>query len=138
MASIKIIEPKEGDVLNRHDGDETSECLTITVHGTASGPVTVNGVQAKRSGDSFTCEVPISKFHTTITATSNEGTDTVRVLWNNGSRKRFRFSIDDNIQFLKDLGLHAEDYASLFDHWYLAFWREMHREYGSKVHMNNK
>ncbi|MCP4643225.1 MAG: hypothetical protein GY851_22450, partial [bacterium] len=27
-------------------------------------------------------------------------------------------------------------YASLFDHWYLAFLREMHEEYGTKVHIN--
>lgn len=51
-------------------------------------------------------------------------------------QKVFRFSVDDNIQFLKDLGLNAEAYPSLFDHWYLAFWRDMHREFGAKIHFN--
>jgi hypothetical protein len=136
MAPLQITSPKDGDVLNRHDGDETENSLTITVRGTASGPVSVNGIQCKQSGNTFSCAVPITKRHTTLTATSNGETDEVRVLWNKGSRKRFRFSIDDNIEFLKDLGLNEDKYASLFDHWYLAFWREMHQTYGTMVHIN--
>ena len=97
MAPLQITSPKDGDVLNRHDGDETENSLTITVRGTASGPVSVNGIQCKQSGNTFSCAVPITKRHTTLTATSNGETDEVRVLWNKGSRKRFRFSIDDKI-----------------------------------------
>ena len=52
------------------------------------------------------------------------------------SRKRYRYSIDDNIEFLHDLGTNPDAYNSLFDHWYLAFWRRMHEEYGAKIHLN--
>ena len=47
---------------------------------------------------------------------------------------RYRFSLDDNILFLRDLA--RSDARSLFEHPYLAFWQRMHREYGTKVHIN--
>jgi len=50
--------------------------------------------------------------------------------------KKYRFSVDDNILFLKDLGLNPGAYPSLFDHWYLRFWRDMHEEFHTKVHLN--
>ena len=33
--SIRIVEPRDGDVLNRNDGEETAESLRITVRGVA-------------------------------------------------------------------------------------------------------
>jgi hypothetical protein len=48
--------------------------------------------------------------------------------------RRYRVSTDDNILFLKDIA--EKDYASIFDNPYMAFWREMHRKHGAKVHFN--
>jgi hypothetical protein len=48
----------------------------------------------------------------------------------------YRFSIDDNILFLRDLAKNPTKYPSLFDHEYLRFWQEMHRKYGTKFHFN--
>lgn len=50
--------------------------------------------------------------------------------------KRYRFSVDDNIYFLKDIADHQKEYRSIFDNPYLGFWREMHRKYGTKFHFN--
>ena len=138
IAPLKITQPRHGDVLNRHDGAETGEALTVMVQGTAprGATVRVNGVEASVDGDTFSCDVPVLRRKTTVTAQAGDAVDEILVLWNRGSRKRFRFSCDDNIFFLKDLGTAPEKYASLFDHWYLGFWRDMHEQFATKVHLN--
>ena len=130
--------PCDGDILNRHDGEETPDGLTITVRGTApeGAPVRVNGALARRADDTFSCPLRLTERSTRIVAEANGSSLEARVLWNRVSRKRYRFSVDDNIQFLKDLGTNPDRYPSLFDHWYLAFWREMHQTYGAKIHIN--
>lgn len=135
---LEITQPRNGDVLTRHDGVETSRDLTVMVRGDApsGAPARVNGIPARVQGTTFTCEAPLAKKCNTIRAEAGEASDQIQVWWNKGSRKRFRFSVDDNIEFLKDLGLNADRYASLFDHWYPAFWREMHQAYGAKIHIN--
>lgn len=138
MSALSITWPHEGDVLNRHDGTETAQELMVTVRGCCpgGGPVSVNGAAAQVSGGEFTAQVALRERRTRLVAQAGEAREEVEVWWNQGSRKRFRFSVDDNIQFLKDLGSAPESFSSLFDHWYLSFWREMHRDYGSKIHLN--
>jgi len=135
---INITSPRDGDVLTRHDGTETAEGLTLTVRGEApgNGPIHVNGVPATQEDNSFLCQVTLSDRHTSLVAETGEARDAIRVFWNQASRKRYRFSIDDNICFLKDLATHPGRYASLFDHWYLGFWREMNKTFGAKIHIN--
>ncbi len=136
--ALKISSPWNGDILNRHDGEETADALTIQVQGAApaGAAVTVNGQQATVDGVSFTCAVSIKQPRTQITAQAGDASDTITVLWDRASFPRYRFSVDDNIEFIKDLGTRADEYASLFDHWYLAFWREMREEFGAKIHIN--
>lgn len=50
--------------------------------------------------------------------------------------KAYRFSIDDNIWFLRDLALNASAYKSIFDNKYLGFFKSVHDLYGTKVHFN--
>jgi hypothetical protein len=132
--------PVNGDILNRHDGTESRGALSVEVRGWAppGAEVRVNGLRVTRVGESFRCNIPLRQRENRIVATAQargrRWHDAVTVLWDKGSRKRYRFSIDDNIQFLKDLGL--GNYDSLFDHWYMAFWREMHRRFGAKIHIN--
>ncbi|MCC6446803.1 MAG: hypothetical protein IT210_25550 [Armatimonadetes bacterium] len=139
---LKITSPRQGDVLNRHDGSEGPDGLKVRVQGTASPglKVTVNGAEAKRSEERFECEALIASHDATIEAQGEGGgtscVDSVRVLWDKNSYPRFRFSIDDNIQFLKDLGTDPGAYRSLFDHWYLNFWRAMHQRFHTNVHIN--
>jgi len=126
---VKITSPRHGDILNRHDGNEGPEGLRVNVRGVApaGAKVTVNGTEARWVDEAFECETLIASREATITANAEVSgvvyQDSIRVLWDRGSFKRFRFSVDDNIQFLKDLGLNPGTYASLFDHWYLDFWR---------------
>ena len=62
--------------------------------------------------------------------------DEAMVLWDRDSFPRYRFSTDDNIRFLRDIARHAGTYQSIFENPYLAFWREMHAKYGTKIHFN--
>jgi hypothetical protein len=135
---LKITSPRDGDILNRHDGVETKSELTLQVKGTAPGnaSVTVNGVAAEVTEGQFRCSIAITNRRTHIVAEAGAARDEILVLWDRGSRKRYRFSVDDNILFLRDLGTEPDRYASLFDHWFLDFWRQMHQEYGTKVHFN--
>jgi len=134
--AIRITSPWDGDILNRHDGPETSEGLTIRIEGTAPAnqAVSVDGRQAEHDGEAFSAEVLLTKLETTIVAECPSGSDQVTVLCDRQSYKRYRFSVDDNILFLKDLAEQAPH--SIFDHWYLAFWQEMHDRFGTKVHIN--
>jgi len=138
--AIEIHHPINGDILNRHDGQESADALLVEVRGYArpGSDVRVNGRRATLLGESFRCSVPLRKRENRIVAKvrvgSREHQDAITVLWDRGSRKRYRFSIDDNIEFLKDMGLGS--YDSLFDHWYMAFWRDMHERFGAKIHIN--
>jgi hypothetical protein len=136
--TVRIDSPRDGDVLNRHDGRNDEQRLVVAVRGQASGesPVRVNGIAAERTGVSFICRVPIDRRRQTITAACGDASDSIEVRWDAASRKRFRFSVDDNILFLRDLGLAPQRYPSLFDHPFLGFWRRMHDVYGTKVHFN--
>ena len=135
---LAIVSPRDGDVLNRHDGKLTDEALVVQVKGTVplGTAVTVNGIAASVAGEAFTCSVPLTQREQTIEASGGEATASIRVLCDRNSRPRYRYSVDDNIQWLADLGREPDSFDSLFDHWYLAFWRRMHNEYNSKIHLN--
>jgi hypothetical protein len=139
---FRITSPWHGDVLTSYDGRETPDTLTVPVTGVASVgcEVTVNGVAADVRDGSFHAAAPLRQRRSDIAAVCRSGgadrTGAVTVLWDKGSRPRYRFSVDDNIEFLRDLGTNPEDYPSLFHHWYLGFWRRMHEEYGAKIHIN--
>jgi hypothetical protein len=57
-----------------------------------------------------------------------------RVVWAKNSRRRFRCYIDDHSFFLRDIC--AKNYKSIFDCFYLARLRQLHREFGAKINLN--
>ncbi|HPO14510.1 MAG TPA: hypothetical protein PLI09_13790 [Candidatus Hydrogenedentes bacterium] len=139
MGVVKINFPHDGDVLTRGDGRETPESLTIRVQGAVpegAGELSVNGTPATSQGTLFSCDVALRERRNTITVRGGGKEQTLDVWWKKGGRKQYRFSVDDNIQFLKDLGTNPDQYPSLFNHWYLGFWRDLHREFGLKLHLN--
>lgn len=48
--------------------------------------------------------------------------------------KRYCFTIDDNIRFFEEI--QKNGLKSVFDHPYLAMLRRIHRQYGTRVHLN--
>jgi hypothetical protein len=137
---IHIDDPIHGAVLNHRHGCQDAHGLTIRVTGHAplGVRVVVNGSEAARAGDTFAADVRLTETWTDINAAvqspSGAATHAVRVLWDRHSRRRYRFSIDDNSFFLRDLARNRP--ASLFDCFYLAGLRRLHREYGVKFTLN--
>jgi hypothetical protein len=94
-------------------------------------------VPAERQGDAFEAEVILRDHETDIVAKAADTASTtsaVRVLWDRNSRPRYRFAVDDNGFFLRDIW--QQQYRSLFDCFYLAMYRDLHREYGAKFVLN--
>ena len=136
---LRITDPPDGAILNRQDGELTAGGLRVWVEGASPGAsaVRINGGRAEVREGRFRVPVVLRERETRIVAEAGPGRrDAITLLWDRDSLPRYRFSIDDNIQFLKDIAEHAATYASIFDNPYLAFWREMHRNYGAKFHFN--
>jgi len=138
--ALRIDEPFHGAVLNRRHGEEVDGGLKIRVSGQAPARdhVTVNGTAAQRAGSSFSAELVLDKKETQIVAAA-EGSGgrqehCIRVLWDRHSQPRYRFSIDDNSFFLRDIA--GKSYASLFDCFYLKGLRELHAKYGTRFVLN--
>jgi hypothetical protein len=137
---MKICEPFHGAVLNRWHGQMADGGLKIAVMGEAAlrDRVTVNGAPAQRAGARFSAEVVLKDKETDIVALAagvRGGQEhRVRVVWDRNSRPRYRFSIDDNSFFLRDVT--QKKYASLFDCFYLKGLRELNKKYGVKFVLN--
>lgn len=137
---LRIIEPFHGAVLNHRHGRQTDRGLTITVRGEAplGERVTVNGIEAARAGMAFEARVVLAEREADIVASCRGATGRrehhVRVVWDRYSRPRYRFAIDDNVFFLRDIA--RKGYASLFDCFFLADLRRLRRDYGVKFVLN--
>lgn len=137
---LRIHEPFHGAVLNRRHGREVKGGLEIDVAGEAplGDRVTVNGAPARRAGGRFTAKLLLRETQTEVIAASvgalGRAEHRVRVLWDRHSQPRYRFSIDDNSFFLRDIA--QKQYPSLFDCFYLKALRDLHRKYGTKFVLN--
>ena len=106
---LKIEQPFHGAVLNHRHGRPTADGLTIQVAGSAplGDRVTVGGQPAKRTGTAFSAEVLLREHETDIVAvcegSQRRGEHRVRVVWDKHSEPRYRFAIDDNVFFLRDI-----------------------------------
>ncbi len=137
---LRITEPFHGSVLNRRHGEEVSGGLKIVVRGEAPpyGQVAVNGEPAQLAGGWFEAPVVLRERETDIEAVYDGAyghqEHRVRVVWDRNSRPRYRFSVDDNSFWWRDLI--QQEYGRLFDSWYLAMFRRLHEEYGAKFVLN--
>ncbi len=137
---LKIEDPFHGAVLNHRLGKAVDGGLAIQVSGSApvGDRVMVCGQEAKRQGEKFTAEVVLHARETNLTAVSKgisgRQEERVRVVWDRHSFPRYRFSIDDNSFFLRDV--FQKRYRSLFDCSYLAMLRDLHQKYGVKFTVN--
>lgn len=137
---LKIEKPFHGAVLNGRHGQSLNGGLRIRVEGEAAPgePVIVNGVQAQRMGEHFLANVTLREEETEIVASVSGKygllEHRIRVVWDSNSEPRYRFSIDDNSFFLRDIA--QKNYASLFDCFYLQLLRGLHRKYQTKFVLN--
>lgn len=133
---LEITSHRNGEVLNARHGKESAAELLIELRGIASvqSHVTVNGLAVQRNDREFRLELPLREKinHVTVRAKDKFGerTQSIVLVWDKGSFKRYAVRIDDNSFVFTDLA--KNKYDSLFDHFYLRSLRELHEKYGSK------
>jgi hypothetical protein len=137
---MEMISPINGDMLHERDGVVTGDGLVVKVivAGDPGSVIRVGGVKAIYGNGVFAAPVVLTGYENKIEV-SNETTGdriflTVYRLRNFAGG--YRLSIDDNIWFLRDIHSNAGKYRSIFDNSYLAFLRQVHETYGTKVHLN--
>lgn len=137
---LEITNVRHGAVVNRHSGRETAAGLELFIEGVtdSAAPVTVNGVKAASDGRRFSASVELKEQFNEIRVETAGAfgafSQTVRVVWDRESFKRYNFFIDDHSFLFTYIA--RERPKSLFDHFYLKFLREMNRKYGMKVTLN--
>jgi hypothetical protein len=134
--------PLDGQVLNTHQGRLGGDGLTVEVRGSVQGTakVTVNGREARRALGEFTTEATLRPGPNQLVAEAvggfGRGRHEVTVWYDPHGAKRYRFSVDDNSFWLREIGRNPDQYPSLFDCFLLAMWRDLHQRYGLKVVLN--
>jgi hypothetical protein len=138
--TVQIVEPIHGAVLNRRHGKRVADGLAIRVAGRCGVGdwVSLNGVPCRVEQDRFETDVVLRSAETDLRAVvEREGRrceDRVRVVWDSSDRSRYRFQIDDNLFFLRDIA--EKQYSSLLDCFYLKMLHDLHTKYGAKFTLN--
>jgi hypothetical protein len=137
---LKINEPFHGAILHERLAEKTSDGLKIKVCGEAAlrDTVTVNWQPTIRAGTNFSADIILDKKINEITAVSQGSfgsqQHSIKVVWDKHSFRRYRFGIDDNSFFLRDIT--QKNYKSLFDCFYLKMLQDLNRKYGTKFVLN--
>ena len=137
---LDITNFRQGAVLNHLHGKETDKGLTIQIEGISEygRPVKVNGVPAEMDGRIFRAEIELTQKFNDVTASvlTPFGTysQTVTLVWDKKSFRRFNFYIDDHSFLFTDLAKERPQRA--FDHFYLKGLKDIHDKYGLKVTLN--
>ena len=133
---LEITSHRNGEILNHRHGRESADALLVEISGVASpeSAVTVNGLPARRMDRLFAAEVPLREKINTVTVRARdkfgERTQSIVLVWDKNSFKRYAVRIDDNSFFFTDLA--RKKYDSIFDHFYLKNLRSLHEKYGAK------
>lgn len=128
----------DGDMLNATDGIKEGKTLktTISVKSDVGSQIKINGEEAVFDGKLYTAPLTLTKYETRVTAqnlTTGEETS-ILLYWLPEFAGKYRVSLDDNIWFLRELA--ENNYDSIFECEYLAFWKELYDEFGTKTHIN--
>ena len=137
---IRFISPIDGDMLNRFDGSVTNGNLMTNVQIAApeGSSILINGSKARYINGIFQAGVRL-KGYKNIIRLEEERTgykDCITVYWLKNFTNKYRLSLDDNIWFLKDIYINTNRYKSIFENPYLRFLKEVHDNYGTKIHIN--
>ena len=138
MSECKFLFPLDGDFVNSRDGLWQDDALYIdALLDSPEGCPTVCEIPAvfdERFG-CYRARVPLYGYRNSVSAKVGDHVCTITVfVMAEEHLKKYRLSSDDNIRFLKELS--EGQYASIFDHPYLAVYKKAHDLYGAKVHLN--
>ncbi len=137
---MRFLSPIDGDMLCEYDGKVENGTLSITVRiaAPAGSGITINGGDAEFADKIFISKVHLKDYENVIQVEDRISGEkqSITVFWLKNWTNRYRLSLDDNIWFLKDISVNATQYGSIFENPYLAFLREVHETYGTRIHIN--
>jgi len=137
---VQILAPMDGAVMHARLGRAVPGGLEVEIRGRApqGAKVLVQGRPASRDGETFRGAAVLRERETEVVATAGSGSNRreakVRLVWDRHSQKRYRFVIDDNSFFLRDIT--QKGYASLFDCFYLKMLKDLHARHGARFTLN--
>ena len=138
---IRFLNVIDGDCINSRDGEaiDGGILLPLRLSAPAGHEVTVNGTAAVETESGiYEIKLPLCGYRFALLAEDRTDGTFCRITLFHFARAmgKYRLSSDDNILFLQDLTEKSEQYASIFDHPYLAVYKKAHDLYGAKVHLN--
>lgn len=137
---IKFVEPIDGDMLNEYDGTVADGGLLtkVKILAPSDSIIKVNGTAAKYTGEMFIADIPL-KDYSNVVEVAEEKTGyrkSITIYWLKNYLNKYRVSFDDTIWLFRDIAFHADVYKSIFDNPFLAFLKQVHDTYGTKMHLN--
>ena len=136
--AIKFRFPIDGDFVNSKDGFwQDGALVTEVLVESDKALLEVSGAVAEfvPELDCYRARVSLNGWRNRLTAKTADETCGITVfVMPEEKLKKFRISSDDNIRFLQELTV--GEYASIFEHPYLAVYKKAHDLYGAKVHLN--
>lgn len=137
---ISFLNPIDGDMLNEYDGmvSDGGLLLEIKVYASSGRRLKINGLDTKYENGLYVANVRLDNYMNVIEAVDNDSGERNRitVFWLKNFINKYRLSIDDNIWFLRDISDNAGKYRSVFENPYLNFLKQVHDNYGTKIHLN--
>lgn len=133
---LEITSHRNGEVLNHNLGKETEDALEIVLQGIADPQsfVTVNGIPAEKHDRNFTANLKLTQKINKVTVNAHDKfgdrSQTITLVWDKSSYKRYATRIDDNCFFFTDLA--REKPKHIMEHFYLAGLKKLHDKYGTK------
>ena len=138
MSGLRFLFPLDGDFVNSRDGIWQDDALYVdALLESGEGTPTICGISAVYDTllGCYKARIPLYGYRNRLVAQTQTQTCIITVLVTEQEKlKHYRVSSDDNIRFLKELT--EGDYASIFDHPYLAVYKKAHDLYGAKAHLN--
>jgi hypothetical protein len=127
-------------MLTELDGTRTAEGLLVPVRVNAPAGLkfSINGTAPEFINEVYTTNVLLRDYSNNIEVTEKKSgfNQKINVFRLSGFTGKYRFSLDDNIWFLKDIHANSARYRSIFENPYLGFLKQVHDTYGTKIHLN--
>lgn len=137
---IRVAFPADGDMLTENDGTKTAGGLLIPVRIIAPARLRfdINGSKPVYSNELYEANLLLGDYSNYIEVTEKRSgfQKKINVFRLNDFAGRYRFSLDDNIWFLKDIQTNSSIYRSIFENPYLGFLKQVHDTFATKIHIN--
>ena len=137
---MKFLFPLAGTMICMTDdkiarGLDRVDCV---IEAPAGQSISVNGVLCRYENETYRVSLPLSAKKLILVATNETTGEKIEshVFRLYTPKKVYRVSIDDGVWFLQDLAKNQDRYESIFECHYLAMLLRLHKDYGTKFHIN--